>query len=422
MKLNLNIFAKVSLLLLLSSNVALGQTQQQHSDTIRVSAILPFFTQLTFDTAAPPPRKELRMRDVSMDIKSGIEWAAHRISDAGYSLELQYFDEVPDSLGVPLWTADSILGSDLVFGPLQTSQLTRNLRTIDRTGAEHIILTRVNDNMLKTSTSRRAVLPSAKKSVELLVDDLIARHLDDNILFLMAGGVDTEIENEFLNLFFADSLILGDSLRFDTIQGTKSSIGSLSEKIDFYDRNVIVTLASRRSRSMISNLQMAVQVNDSTEIYVYGHPNLKDLKFIDTQFLDRTRTTIPVSGMVNWTDSLSAEAIMVYRKLFGTDPSEFAVKTHDSFIDAFLRRVEATPMDSAILAVDSLAQWDFVGLPQPVCDRIQWTQLVEEGGYVNSTWELETYHMNRWCDTDTVPVLLPFVEPELDEEGFFIRD
>lgn len=362
------------------------------------------------------------MREISMDIRSGLTWAAHRINEAGYSVELKFFDEVPDSLGVPHWTADSILGTDYIFGPLQTSQLSRNLRTIDRTGAEHIILTKVNDRILSTSDSRRSVLPSAKQSVDLIAQDLIENHLDDNILFLMAGGVDTEIENKFLECFFADSLILGDSLRFDTIIGSKNSIGTLAEKIDFYDRNVVVALGSRRSRSMISNLQMAVQVNDSTEIFVYGHSDMKNLKFIDAQFLDRTRTTVPVSGDVNWTDSLTAEAIQVYRDLFATDPSDYAVNTHDSFIDAFLRKVEATPMDTAILAVDSLAQWDFSGLPQPVRNRIQWTQVAENGGYVNSTWDLETFHLNRWCDTDTVPPLHIFVEPELDEEGFYIRE
>lgn len=419
---NLNILTTLNLLLLLSSSAALGQTQHQDStDLIRVSAILPFCTQLTFDSAAPPPRKELRMREIAMENKNGLVWAAHRIIEAGYSVELRFFDEVPDSLGVPHWTTDSILGSDYVFGPLQQSQLTRNLRNIDRTGAEHFLLTRINENVLKTSNSRRAILPTTTQSVDLISAEIIENHLDDNILFLMAGGVDTELENKFLESFFADSLILGDSLRFDTIQGSKSSVGTLAEKIDFYDRNVIVAISSRRSRSMISNLQMAVQVNDSTEIFVYGGEDIKGLKFMDVPFLERTRTTIPVSGEVNWTDSLAADAILTYRALYGTDPSDYAVRAHDSFIDAFLRRVEATPMDSTILVTDSLAQWDFSALPQPVCDRIKWTQAVEDGGYLNSTWKLVTFHQGQWCDTDTVPSLHPFVEPELDEEGFYIR-
>ena len=40
---------------------------------------------------------------------------------------------------------------------------------------------------------------------------------------------------------------------------------------------------------------------------------------------------------------------------------------------------------------------------------------------MNSTWELSTFHLGKWCDTDTVPGLAPFIEPELDEEGFYIR-
>ena len=422
MKLNLNIHATLLLTLVLSGTIASAQTAHQDSSIIRATAILPFCTQLTFDSAAPPPRKELRMREIAVENMNGLTWAAHRINEAGYSVELSFFDEVPDTLGVPHWTVDSIMGEDYVFGPLQQSQLSRNLRNIERSGAEHIILTRVNPNVLKSSDSRRSILPSANHSVDLVVDDLIKNHLDDNILLLMAGGADTQLENKFLERFFADTLLLGDSLSFDTVQGSKNSVGSLAEKIQFYERNVIVALGSRRSRSMISNLQMAVQVNDSTEIFVYGNADLKGLGFIDIPFLERTRTTIPVSGDVNWSDSASAEAVKVYRDLYDAEPTEYAVRAHDSFIDAFLRRVETTPMDSAIMATDSLAQWDFSALPQPVCDRINWIREGEHGGYVNSTWELETFHLGTWCDTDTVPAIPPFVLPELDEEGFYIRD
>ena len=42
-------------------------------------------------------------------------------------------------------------------------------------------------------------------------------------------------------------------------------------------------------------------------------------------------------------------------------------------------------------------------------------------GWVNSTWDLNTFHMGQWCETDTVPGLMPFIEPQLDEAGFFIR-
>ena len=69
--------------------------------------------------------------------------------------------------------------------------------------------------------------------------------------------------------------------------GTKHSIGSLAEKIQFYERNVIISLASRRSKSMLSSLQSAVQVNDSTEIFVYAGSELMDWGFIDLAFLEK---------------------------------------------------------------------------------------------------------------------------------------
>ena len=172
---------------------------------------------------------------------------------------------------------------------------------------------------------------------------------------------------------------------------------------------------------MLSSLQSAVQQNDSTEILVYANADLMDLGFIDLQFLSRTKTTIPVSGNVDWTDSTTVEAVKTFRALYDTDPSDYAIRAHDALLDAFSRKLEAMLLDSVVLAEDSLATWDLSSLPAPIATDYLWTQVSDSGGWVNSTWDLNTFHMGQWCETDTVPGLMPFIEPQLDEEGFFIR-
>ena len=211
-------------------------------------------------------------------------------------------------------------------------------------------------------------------------------------------------------------------MRFDTVLGSRNSIGTLAEKIQFYKRNVVVSLASKRSRSMLSSLQSAVQQNDSTEIYVYAGSDVKDLGFIDLPFLTRTRTTIPVSGEVDWSDTTTVEAVKTFRDLYDTDPTDYAIRAHDALLDAFARKLDAMPLDSALLAEDSLASWDLSSLPTPIATQFEWSQTKEYGGWVNSTWELSIFHNGQWCKTDTVPGLMPFIEPQLDDKGFYIRE
>lgn len=402
-------------------------TEAESEYDMRVAAILPFFTQLVVDTVGPPPRREWKMREIAMEYVNGLRWAAKRLSDAGYDVELSLYDEVPDSLGESLWGTEDLMGVDVVMGPMQQSVLSRNLRVVEKSGAEHILITKVNPHIVQTGEHVRSSLPDPSRFVDLIVDKVVSDHVNDNVIFVMAGGADTRIEQEFLEKYPVapaayDSLKV-DSLRFDTVMGTKHSIGSLAEKIQFYERNVIISLASRRSKSMLSSLQSAVQVNDSTEIFVYAGSELMDWGFIDLAFLERTRTTIPRSGVIDWSDSTVVDAVLVYRNHYDTEPSKYAIRAHDALLDAFVRKMGEMPIDSTLLATDSLATWDLSTLPKPIATDFNWSQLGEEGegGFVNSTWELSTFHLGKWCDTDTVPGLAPFIEPELDEEGFYIR-
>jgi hypothetical protein len=134
------------------------------------------------------------------------------------------------------------------------------------------------------------------------------------------------------------------------------------------------------------------------------------LGFIDVEFLERTRTTLPVTGKIDWSDSTSIAAIDVFRKKFKTDPSKYAIRSHDAFLDAFLRKLER-----------ELGQMDFSILPTPIAIDFDWVAVDRFAGYVNKFWKLDTFYKGQWCDADTVPALHEFIEPQLDEEGFYIK-
>ena len=393
---------------------------------MKVAAILPFFTNLVVDTIGPPPRREWRMREISMEHVNGLRWAAFRLAQTGYDVELNLFDEVPDTLDNRMWEFDDINGMDVVLGPLQQSILSKCIREVEKSGAEHILLTKVNPHLLNSGTHIRSILPAQTQYTDLILKKLLTEHANDNVIFVIAGGADFLIEQNFMDLYPVEpepyDSLLADTMRFDTVLGSRNSIGTLAEKIQFYERNIVVSLASKRSRSMLSSLQSAVQQNDSTEIYVYAGSDVKDLGFIDLPFLTRTRTTIPVSGEVDWSDSITVEAVKTFRDLYDTDPTDYAIRAHDALLDAFSRKLDAMPLDSALLAQDSLASWDLSSLPAPIATQFKWSQTEEDGGWMNSTWELSTFHKGQWCKTDTVPGLVPFIEPQLDKEGFYIRE
>jgi hypothetical protein len=384
-----------------------GQSDSLQAQTdFRVVTILPFFTDLVKKKGAPTPRRELRMREIAVENMHGIQWAAERLSNEGYHIELLFFDEVADILGINHWGIEDIYEADVVFGPLQLSPISISRRTIERTGAEHILLTPVPSAFLRGSDAIRTVIPSQLYAVDVMARDIAKKHSQDNIVFVMSGGNDLELEERFLDVFNRElqtDTVYADSLLFDTVNASRKSIGSLSEKIDYYSRNVIVSLAGRASRSMLSNLQMAVQINDSTEIFVYTHQELKDFGFIDVTFLERTRTTMPVSEEINWSDSTTIAAMKVFKGQFKTYPSKYSIRAHDAFLDAFTRKLER-----------DLGPMDFSVLPAPIATAFDWVAVDQFSGYVNKHWKLKTFYKRQWCNSDSVPPLLDFIESELD--------
>ena len=385
----------------------------------RAVAFLPFFSQLEVVTGMPIPRRELRMREIAVDNINGIRWASERLKNHGYNIELSFFDEVVDTLGNPMWQSEDVIGEDAVFGPLQQNQLSRSLRMIERAGADHVILTQVNENILLGSDAIRSVVPSEPFAIDLVIEDLLSKHSQDNIIFVMAGGTDSKLENYFLSTLknkldtaksdIPQMTVIADTLMFDTVHGTRNSVGSLSEKIDFYKRNIVVSVAGRSARSMLSNLLVEVQMNDSSQIYVYSNSEIRDLGFIDVKFLERTHLTIPVSGSIDWSDSTTINAVQQFRLMYKTDPSKYVLSAHDAFLDAFKRKLER-----------EWGEMDYSVLPQPIETQYDWEQLQNFGGYVNKSWSLESFHDGHWCQTDTLESLHEFVLPEIDEEGFFI--
>ena len=418
-------FCLVIVLCFLAHKSVVSQTQivQDSSELdlvdFRAVAFLPFFSQLEVVTGMPIPRRELRMREIAVDNINGIRWASERLINQGYHIELSFFDEVVDSLGNALWQSEDVIGQDAVFGPLQQNQLSRSLRMIERAGADHVVLTQVNENILLGSDAIRSVVPSEPFSIDLLIEDLVSKHSHDNIIFVMAGGTDSKLETYFLSTLknkldtaksdVSQMTVISETLMFDTVHGTRNSVGSLAEKIDFYKRNIVVSVAGRSARSMLSNLLVEVQMNDSSEIYVYSHSEIRDLGFIDVKFLERTRLTIPVSGSIDWSDSTTISAVQQFRLMYKTDPSKYVLNAHDAFLDAFKRKLER-----------ELGEMDYSVLPQPIETQYDWEQLQQFCGYVNKSWSLETFNNGHWCQTDTLESLREFIVPEIDEDGFFI--
>ena len=386
-------------------------TAQTEADTLDVLVLLPFCVDAdTLSTGQFPP-KVVRLREIAWDHLQGFELAAKQLSESGVHIRLTVQDEMPDSLGkLPLSNLD-IARTDLVFGPLMREQVGRVAPRVDRFGREHILLTEQPSRLVERGPGIRQAVPSELSMAQRLAREVAARHDTDRVVLVMTQGPDAVLEEAFMATYNKTQRskwqIPLDSLRYaplDTVHGTTKSVGTLAEWISPYDRNVVVSVAGRSARSMWAALLTEVQMNDSSECLIFGHPEVADMPFLEGPLMEKWRLTLASSGEVLWSDTAVAPWVNAFWAQSGTDPTKYAVLAHDALIDAVVRRKPALRW-----AVRSL------------CEPMTWTQLDSAGAWHNDSWRMERFEGWQWIPVDSAEALQPFVpHPFYDPEGMLI--
>jgi len=384
---------------------------QAEADTLDVLVLLPFCLDAGTLSQAELPPKVVRLREIAWEHLQGFELAAKQLSESGVHIRLTVQDEMPDSLGKhPLSNLD-IARTDMVFGPLMREQVGRVAARVDRFGREHILLTEQPSRLVERGPGIRQAVPSELSMAQRLAREVANRHETDKVVLLMTQGPDALLEETFMATFNqaqrAKWMSPRDSLRYaplDTLHVTTKSVGPLAEWISPYDRNVVVSMAGRSARSMWAALLTEMQMNDSSECLIFGHPDVADMPFLEGPLMEKWRLTLASAGEVLWGDTAVAPWVNAFWAQSGTDPTKYAVLAHDALIDAVVRRKPAL-------------RWAV----QSLCEPMTWTQLDSAGAWHNDSWRMQRFEAWQWIPVDSAKALEPFVpHPFYDPEGMLI--
>ena len=394
-----------------SWNVHLGDTVTDplaSLDVEQILVMLPFGLEADTIEGGVLSPKDQRLRDIALEHLHGIQIAAEALAQAGLNLQVRVVDELPDSSGsMPIGNVD-IANSSLIMGPLMRESLMAIAGKVDRFGVEHMLLTEQPSFNLNGRLSARQCVASENVAMDILADHVLAHHDTDHVVLLRTGASDAAFEAHFEQRFNeaqkAKRLVPSDSLRFrslEVVEGSPRSVGDLSKHLTPYERNVVVSVSGRASRSMWAAMQTELQMNDSSDIVVCGHPEVSDFPFMEGDLMAKWRLSVPSQGTPNLADSLARSAWIAYRVAFGTEPGKYAVLAHDALVDAMVRR---HPWVS--------------GFVHPMAHDFQWMQSVEGGSWHNGDWTMNRFVDMSWFPTDSLPQLSPFVPRKFfDGEG-----
>ena len=365
-------------------------------DTLDVLVMLPFGLQVDTLPGGFLPRKTKRLREIALESLHGLECAAEALAFHGIPVNLNVLDEVPDSSGRVALAQRDLVKSDVVIGPLMRENVAVVLSRIDRLKKEHVLLTEQPYRHLERGMHVRQAVASELEAAGVLASMVAAKHDTDNVLLVVTGGSDAALEKHFQATFDAAQrakwLTPDDSLRhtlLDTVHGSTRSVGALSMRLTPYERNVVVGMAGRNSRSMWAALQTELQMNDSSDVLLYAHPELAEMPFVEGALMEAWKLTLPQTNQVLWSDTARWEGLSVYRNLTGMDPDKYATLAHDALLDVG-RRMHPW------VSTTSWAR-PFMWAPSP--DSASWH---------NTAWDVMRFEALTWKPLDSCATVPPF--------------
>ena len=352
-------------------------------DTLRALVVLPFMLSSSRSESTNARTKAMKLRTYAEDYLHGIQWGAQMLSDSGYAISLRVRDsEVwceKDSVSM----ISDLIWSNVVLGPLRKSELNEVSSILQHHPKPQWTL--INQE-LKDDELNPALFCldfSEQQAMHVMATyaaDSAKTGSSRPVILVRTGGEDAKLEKEFKKEFLKQS---ADSSRLVILDGDIQFAEGLASKVKRLDNPLVVIAAGESARSLYSYVQTELgQLEDTVRYQVLAHP--KTINFdLDWNFLNHAHWSIPsVTSNDPWKSTESFAEIKTYRKLFGIDPSDVAIKGCDAIIES--------------------AKWQRLPwpLPQQIMHVPKWNWNPDLRQYVNENCFILGYEDGAWLPVD----------------------
>ena len=368
-------------LLLDSSLVSEGAAERVwpklRTDTLRALVMLPFMLETDTAMGGEFDAKTTRLRDISLEFLHGARWAAEMLRDSGFTVAVRAVDTEPDRLGIYAWNDADLYWADVVLGPLRKAALDSVNEELRLSVIPQWVLTPQQTAVWHKHPWAFSLDAQTEAGMIQLGEFAALQHAGDTVLMLETRGSGAAMEAAFRKGFNA---VKSNSTSLRSIPANAQFCEGLIAELDTSKLNVIAVPAGRAAQSLVAYVQTELQLADSFPVQLYGHPHSRDFEFMESQFLERSHWTVPVSAQTRWTDAAVINQVQTYRDLFETDPSLYALVACD--------------------ALRETARWmdQLLGLPASVYQQTRWGWDDNSDRWVNHFWTLESFTEGGWSE------------------------
>ena len=305
---------------------------QPKKDQYRISMMLPLYLDWVDSTGYS---KYDQLRSISLDMYRGASIALDSLELIGLSAEVKIIDVNDTDYSVDQALTDPFVKeSHLIVGPLQRSQLEQVCEYSSRKGVHVVCPTPQPNRLLLKSPNLSKVQGGVSAQMEALAQYAAKSHYMDRII--MVNSLDTR-DARSVQVFretvqdILSSNVMAAQKDVVEVKASGKSVGDIGSQLSNAFRNVIVL--PTKDKSLIQDLLTKLALADEElDIVVLGTADWMNMNFIDMDYKNQFKLTIPALGHVDYNSPQTIKFVESFRRQYAAEPDLYAFVGHDIMI------------------------------------------------------------------------------------------
>ena len=294
--------------------------------TSTISLLLPFGLD-HLAASSPYTYVSLKKANLAVDYYQGFKLALDSLSSQGYNYRLQVFDTHDEAkMDRGLARKPTVRSSDLIVGPVFPEGM--KVFSGEFANTEKPIVSPLSAVSPATYKKPNLITMAPPLEFHALA---AARYIDERIkpkkIFILRSGFSEE--NEYLLPFkkAIDSLS-NKQTKIISITVIHGALGALIPQLSTDQTNVFIVAATNQHFLTVT-LHALDTLNYKYPVTLFGHPDWKKFSFLNINVLQHLNTHITSAGEVNYKAANTIAFINAFRKVYLTEPSDYAIKGFD---------------------------------------------------------------------------------------------
>jgi ABC-type branched-subunit amino acid transport system substrate-binding protein len=289
-----------------------------------VSLILPFALN---NLSGGYTDAGLKQANLAVDFYQGFKMALDSLTSFGYNYELHVYDSQGQaSQSHALAYNSQVRVSDLIVGPIFPDDIKAFASVL--TTARNPIVSPLSPAAPSSISNQNlvTVTPPLQYHAIAAAKYAIAKTKTKRIFILNSGFT---ADKEYIGYFkkAVDSLTK-KTVQFTDIVVSKGNLSAIVPRLSLTSENVFM-VPSTNQQFLIMTLKSLDDLSDSYSVTLFGHPNWQNFNFLKADQLQRLKTHITSSDRVNYKATSTINFLRNYRKVYKSEPSEYAIKGFD---------------------------------------------------------------------------------------------